>query len=188
MLSGVMLAVGSFGGGDIGNVLASWENLGVFSYALPFLLIFAMVYGVLTQTKIFKENRGGVNAIIALVVALMALQFDFVSTFFSEFFPRVGVGLVVILGALIILGLFTGPKLGSGIMFGLAGVIFLIVVFQSFGDLGTTGGNFLINYWPNLLVAALIIGAFIVIIATSAPKKDKPYDASLYAKSLGYGK
>jgi len=185
MLSGVMLAVGSFGG-DIGTVLSSWEEIGIFSYALPFLLIFAMVFGVLSQTKIFKDNKA-INGIIALVVALMALQFEFVSVFFADFFPRVGVGLVLILGALILLGLFTGPKLGQGIMIGLAAVIFLVILFQSFGESGSSGGQYLIDHWPNLLIIALVIVAVISIISSLGPKKphEPLHDAGVFAKALG---
>ena len=35
---------GSYGGGAIGNMLAGWESAGVFSYALPFLLIPGTLY------------------------------------------------------------------------------------------------------------------------------------------------
>lgn len=162
MLSGVMLAVGSFGG-DIGNLLAQWEQLGIFSYALPFLLIFALVFGILSKVDIFKGNKG-VNAIIAIVVALMALQLDFVPRFFTELFPRVGVGLSIILAAIVLIGMFFSEKNTSKAMFGVAALIFIIVVIQSFGDLGTSSGTFLAENWPNLLIAALIIVAVIVVI------------------------
>lgn len=183
MIKGLMLEVG-FAGGEIGDVLNQWEELGIFTYALPFLLIFAMVFGVLTQSKIFKENKG-INAIISLVVALMALQFEFVPRFFAEFFPRIGVGITLILGALILLGLFMGSKLGQWVMFGLAAIVFIVVVFQSFGDLGTTGGDFLIENWPTLLISALVIAAVIAIPASMGPKEKKPFDASLFAKAIG---
>lgn len=157
-----MLAVGSFGG-DIGNLLAQWEQLGIFSYALPFLLIFALVFGILSKVDIFKGNKG-VNAIIAIVVALMALQLDFVPRFFTELFPRVGVGLSIILAAIVLIGMFFSEKNTSKAMFGVAALIFIIVVIQSFGDLGTSSGTFLAENWPNLLIAALIIVAVIVVI------------------------
>ncbi len=41
-------------GGAIGDVLSSWEQAGFFSYLLPFLLIFALVFGILTQIQLFK--------------------------------------------------------------------------------------------------------------------------------------
>ena len=61
------------------------------------MLIFALVFGILIKTQIFKDNKA-VNGIIALAVAFMALQFDFVPTFFAQIFPRLGIGLAIILG------------------------------------------------------------------------------------------
>ena len=98
-----------FEGGAIGNILSQWEAMGFFSYVLPFLLIFAMVFGILIQLRLFRDNKT-INAIIALAVGLMALQFSFVPRFFSEIFPRLGVGLVVILIIIILTGLFANPE------------------------------------------------------------------------------
>jgi hypothetical protein len=88
-----------FEGGAIGNMLYQWEQAGFFSYVLPFLLIFALIFGILSRLRIFTRKEEGkpnnaINAILAFVVALMSLQFDFVPQFFSEVFPRLGVGLV----------------------------------------------------------------------------------------------
>ncbi len=182
MFNGVMLAVGGYGG-DIGNILAEWERLGIFSYALPFLLIFALVFGILSRVQIFKDNKG-INSIIALVVGLMALQFEFVPRFFAEIFPRLGVGLSIILVALILVGLFFEPK-SNLIMFILAAIIFLVIVVQSFGDFGTSGGEFLAENWPNLLVGALIVTAVIVVIGGGGKKENKGGESqSLLSRAL----
>src|SRR3989338_4351196 len=93
----------SFGffGGSFGNVLSQWEQLGVFSYVLPFLLIFALIFGILQKVNIFGGAQGqsnkGINGVIAVSTALMALQFNFVPLFFRDIFPKLGVGLTVIL-------------------------------------------------------------------------------------------
>ena len=86
MLRGLILASFSFEGGTIGDFLSVWEQAGFFSYLLPFLLIFALVFGILTQIQLFRENKA-INAIIALVVGLISLQFPMVPQFFSEIFP-----------------------------------------------------------------------------------------------------
>ena len=87
MLNGVVIlqSAVSFPSGALGDFLSKWEQAGFFSYLLPFLLIFALVFGILTRVKIFKDNKV-VNGIIALAVALMALQFNFVPQFFSQIF------------------------------------------------------------------------------------------------------
>jgi hypothetical protein len=46
----------------ITEVLNIWNDIGVFSYVIPFLLIFAVVFAIMDKTKMFssqgKDNRG----------------------------------------------------------------------------------------------------------------------------------
>ncbi|MBT4376793.1 hypothetical protein HOD29_05450 [archaeon] len=160
----------NLGGGAIGNILFQWEQAGVFSYLLPFLIIFALVFGVLSKLKLFGENKG-INAIISLAVGLMSLQFNFVSVFFSEIFPRMGMALSVILVLLVLAGLFLNPK-SKGLMNGIMVVVLLIVVvvvltsfnsisfFTGFGS----GGWFRYN-WQIVIGILAFVGAIIWIIA-----------------------
>ena len=113
------------GGGMAGNLLSSWEQAGVFSYILPFLIIFSLVFGILVRVNIFRDNKT-INGIIALAVALMALQFPMVPMFFSEIFPWLGIGLSIILVILILSGLFINPE-DKGWMIGL-GIVSLIII------------------------------------------------------------
>src|SRR6056297_2047698 len=107
MIEGLIaLASYSLGtGGGIGNALFQLEQMGVFAYLLPFLLIFALVYGILTKTTILGNNKG-INVVLAIAIGLMALQFNFVSYFFAEIFPRLGVGLAILLVMAILIGAF----------------------------------------------------------------------------------
>ncbi|MHA1988971.1 MAG: hypothetical protein ACW98D_20315, partial [Promethearchaeota archaeon] len=115
MVEGLMFlaSYGYFQGGALGNLLNVWEQAGIFSYAIPFLLIFALVFGILSRMNIFKKSNNEPNtmisAIIALAIALMALQFPFVPMFFAELFPALGIGLAIILVVLVISGLFIDP-------------------------------------------------------------------------------
>jgi hypothetical protein len=169
------LQFGGFYGGDIGNLLSYWEQMGFFSYILPFLLIFALIFGILTKTKIFKDNKP-VNAIIALAIGLLALQFDFVPLFFSEIFPRLGIGLAVILALLILVGLFAPSKSEAWthwIFFGAAFIIFIVVLVQTFGWLGWSN-TYLWNYnWPWIITIAVVLGFFIWIISQNPGQRPK---------------
>ena len=163
---------GYFEGGAIGNILSQWEAMGFFNYVLPFLLIFAMVFGILTQIKLFKENKT-INAIIALAVGLMALQFSFVPRFFSEIFPRLGIGLIVILIAIILTGLFANPedKWQMYLMWGLGAIIVVVILVQTAGVVGWYSFFPWLGYnWPMALgvIAFLIILG--VIVASARPK------------------
>lgn len=125
------VSYGFFRGGGVGDLLNYWEQAGFFSYVLPFLLIFALVYATLSNMKLFGANKG-VSAVIALTVGLLSLQFDVVPIFFSEIFPRVGIALSVILAILIILGLFIDPrqKWMKYMLLGMAFITLFIVLFQ----------------------------------------------------------
>ena len=111
----------------ITDVLNTWADYGVFAYVLPFLMIFALVYGLLSKSKLLGENRG-VHATLALVIGLLALQFDYVSNFFATIFPYAGIGISVLLVALILMGVLTDDEdAAKWIFFGIGAVIFGLI-------------------------------------------------------------
>ena len=83
------------------DVLNVWNDLGVFSYVIPFLLIFAVVYAILDKSKILGDNTT-IGAIVAAAIGLLALQFDFVPEFFAVIFPRFGIGISIFIVLIII--------------------------------------------------------------------------------------
>jgi hypothetical protein len=176
MLHGVIILASSsiVSGGALGDLLSAWEQAGLFSYLLPFLLIFAMVFGILTKMKIFKDSKA-VNAIIALAVALMALQFGFVTSFFAQMFPRLGVGLAVILGVLIIIGLFSDPdsNLINYVLLGIGVVTIGIVIIQTAGALGWASGQWWLDNWQ-IVVGAIVVFILIAVVVGSNPKGTPP--------------
>ena len=186
MLSEVIaLQFGGFYGGSIAQLLSSWEQAGFFSYVLPFLLIFAIVFGILSKMNLFGgEERKGLNAVIAIVVGLLALQFNFVPIFFSDVFPRLGIGLSVILVLFILVGMFLPRTDTSGVNYILLAVgliVFIVVITKSFGYLGfgTSGiGNFIYFNLPIILTIIIIIiavGAVIGVGSGKLPPYHDPY-------------
>jgi len=153
-----------YSGGAIGDLLYQWEQMGVFAFVLPFLLIFAVVYGILSRTKIFDSQP--VNAIISIVVGLMALQFEMVSLFFAEIFPRLGVGLSIILVILITLGMFipTNKDWVKYVLLAVTVIIAGIIIGKSLGVFGWTTGGFWSDNWVSMvtvLIVLLVIGAVV---------------------------
>lgn len=172
-----VLQIGGFYGGDIGDLLFRLEQAGAFSYIIPFLLIFALVFGILTRTQIFKDNKT-INAVLALAVGLLALQFHFVPIFFSEIFPRLGIGLAIILSFLILVGLFLpedNNKYANWLLLILSVVIFVVVLSQSaiWSGLGTGGywTWFIYDNWANVVFWIVILGIVIAVINSVGPKK-----------------
>jgi len=159
----------------IGVILQQWADLGIFFYVLPFLLVFALVYAILYKINIMggespNDNRG-VYAIIALAIALMSLQFDFVPIFFQILFPKIGIGLSILLMGMILVGLFLDFRKSQGLnmaFLGIAGVIGVIVLLTTFDDFSWWSGNFWVNQ-ENLsaIVAGIIIIVLVLVIVNS---------------------
>lgn len=182
----LFLQTAGFFGGGVGDLLAQWEQAGIFSYVLPFLVLFALVFGILSQMQLFRDNKA-INSIIALAVALMALQFDFVPRFFSEIFPRLGIGIAVILVLLILVGMFMDPD-EKGLMLTLVGVgvvVFIVVFVNTSNALGWVGGDWRswVSEWLWLFLA---IVAVIIIVAAGnrKPSAKTPYVAFMNPKRM----
>jgi hypothetical protein len=183
MLIGSMLSwYGSYGGGydsysgrgRIGDFLTQWQDAGIFSVLLPFLLIFVLVFGILEKTKLFNGKNKSINPLIGFVVSLMAIQFEFVSEFFSVIFPKLGVALAVILVLLILLGIFM-PK-ESWVTYSLiaiSAIILVIVLIQTAGDLGWSAGYWWYENWSIFAGGIFILIIFGVIIASSKDDRDR---------------
>src|SRR3989338_10911284 len=90
---------------DIREVFFRLEAFGLYDFLLPFLLMFAVVFGILSFIGIFKEQKG-LNAVIAIVLGLLAVRYSFFTDFLNEISPRLGVGLVILLALMILIGLF----------------------------------------------------------------------------------
>ena len=172
----LMFQIGGYYGGSIGNTLLAWEQAGFFSYVLPFLLIFAIVFGILTRTKIFGAESKGINAVISIAIGLLALQFNFVPMFFAEIFPRLGIGLSVILALLILIGMFLpeqNNKYANWLLLIVAVVVFIVVLAKSFGQFYWWNSVYNIYYHPNIILGIIIVIAFIAVISSASKNKFK---------------
>ncbi len=152
----------------IGVILQQWADLGIFYYVLPFLLVFALVYAILYKINIMggehaNENRG-VYAIIALAIALMSLQFDFVPVFFQILFPKIGIGLSILLMAMILVGLFLDFRKSQGlnlIFLGIAGLIGITILLTTFENFSWWSGNF---WFSQENMSAIVAGGIIIVL------------------------
>ena len=156
---------------DFASLLDSMARLGVFQYILPFLLIFALIYGILLRMKIFEKNA--INGVISFSVALISLQYDLVPRFFSEIFPRMGVGLAFLLALIILIGLFAPNQSWVSIVLFIIAAITVITVFvQSSAAYG-------IHFTQNIgqyggLIASIIIIIVVIASLTVKPKSPPP--------------
>lgn len=148
-------------------------------FLFPFLLIFALIFGLLMKINIFgtkDDPKKNINAIIALVVAFMALQFNIVSSFFSDLFPRFGVAIGLILIILIFLAFFLDleNKKVKGILTAIVVIAIIAVFWVPFSNMGfriSFGGFFKENFgW--IFFILLMIGGIIWAVAGGGKNKD----------------
>lgn len=158
---------------SITDLLNQLNELGFFSYVLPFLIVFAIVFGLLQKTQIFgsEDKAKGVNSIIAVGVAGMSLLYDIVPTFFSTIFPRFGVGLAVFLVLIIALGFFYTQEGGDGLkslmwvgwIVGVGTVLWTFNEWQWYGG-GSNLGFLIQQYLPLIIVLAIIGGGIAAVL------------------------
>ena len=175
MFMNILSGLASYDAG-ITKVLKDWETMGVFAYVLPFILIFAVVYAILDNVSVFKDRKG-INLVISLAVGLLALQFNYVSVFFGQIFPRAGIGISVILVALILAGAFVDWKDTSWhkwIFFGIGALAFLFVIANSFSAYSGYTNNWWNEYGSAIIILVIIIALIVAVMMsnrTSTPAK-----------------
>lgn len=154
-----------------------WESSGIFDFFLPALLIFAVVYGILTSTNVLGGNRG-INFLISLAIALITIRVPFVSVFFTTVFPNFSIGLAIVLVVVILMGLFINkgnlPEFSNITMYGALGigVIVAVVTLNQFDWFGSPWWqeNWISVLW--LVILVLIITPFL-LPGKSADEKAK---------------
>ena len=154
----------------ITDILNTWQAAGVFAYLIPFLIIFAVVYGILLKTKLLGENKG-VIATISLGVGLMSLLNDYVSNFFSSLFPYAGMAIAVLLVALILMGLVTTESFSWRIWFIVGIVGFGAVLLASLNDMKWWLGGQLGDSWPAIIAGIVLLALMYFIIWGGGDKK-----------------
>jgi hypothetical protein len=164
---------------NIYDVFLQWESAGIFEFLLPALLIFALVYGILNTTSIISREKN-IQIIIAIIIALIAVGYTStmgfsLGMFLMELFPRLAVGLSIVLALLILIGLFVPGDERRFWLYGLGAISFIIaivIVTKSFERFGWIGGGYYGDYVGWIIGAVLVVG-LIIAVASSG---NKPID------------
>lgn len=90
------------------QLLTAADGTGIYTVVLPFLLVFAVSYGLLSKLSLFGDKSRQVNAVIGTAVALYAVSNPAVHGFgqgFIAMYGGIGLLLVFALTAMIAMGL-----------------------------------------------------------------------------------
>jgi len=100
----------------IADLIAAGRELGIFEFYLPFIIMFAIIYGLLNQAKIFGKDARNINLVIALSSALFVMIFTPVgpaaismSTFLSNLFAGTLMVVVTIITFVIVIYVLVMP-------------------------------------------------------------------------------
>lgn len=103
----------------ISQWIGTLQEIGVFQYVLPFVLTFAIIYGILNKLSLLGNSKQGarlhtvVSAVISLFVTVYTPAGQSLSSIFTTYFGALSVVLVAIFGALILVGLVFGDDWDS---------------------------------------------------------------------------
>ncbi len=92
------------------KLLSDWENIGFFHVALPFLLVFTLVFAVLQKTKILGTGSKNFNAIVAFIIGALAVRNQDIVFLIQRFLPNVSMFVVISLMFLLLVGIFGGSE------------------------------------------------------------------------------
>ncbi len=167
------------------EIIRMADRIGVMDVALPFLLIFTIVYSVLSKTKMYKKKP---NMIIAFVIGMSVVVPHVLDKYppcwdvvviINEALPKIGLLIAGIVAFIMVLGF-----LGIGLKFlekfsTLAALIIAAFVVSSFLSSGGQCYNYnFFNLYPFLkyLLPLILIG--LIIWAISG--KNKAEDEDVY--------
>ena len=150
----------SFNFGDTIKVL---QEVGVFDYLLPFLLIFSILFAILEKTKILGSEKTNINIVVSTVVSLLVLVQPGIIQTINLFLPRVSLIIVVILMGLLVISMVSGEHYQGlkGSVFALAVILIIISIIVAL-VLPETGGSF--SLAPQDREALLKIGVPLAVL------------------------
>ena len=104
--------LGYLGYGAWQQIIAQWQQVGVFTVILPLLLVFAIVFALLERINLF--NNKGIHGIISIVIALFTITNPSISDFFSLLFSNLALAIVLLVAVAILIGIVIKPEEGAG--------------------------------------------------------------------------
>src|SRR3989344_1405266 len=141
MFSGLAFAQG------FQDVIGTLKDIGVFQFYLPFLIVFAIIYGLLQKVEIFGPKGKPINIIVSLVIAGFVLVYVPIGITFSQFLTNFAGNTIVVIITLIAVVLFVS-LISSGFGFKM----------DDFGKTFTKGPGLVALL---LLIALVVFGVFV---------------------------
>lgn len=152
-------------------------------FALPFLLVFAIVFAILEKTEVLGKDKHQVNAIVAFVVGLIFVGAAYPKEIVGNLILFLTVAIVVVFVGLLLWGFVSGGKAEIGdskVKWVAGGAVTIAVIIALLWASGTQGGifDFLFgqswsaSFWTNVLFIVIIVAAIAIVVYTSKSSGD----------------
>lgn len=168
----------------LSDALDFLREFGIFDVILPFLLVFAVVFGILEKTRILGEEkikdiiypRKNLNAIVAFALAMLVVAATKIVGVINTALPQISLLIVVALSFLLMIGIFMKPdntlyeKLNGRWLTFLMIIMFVAVIFVFLGNIPANekqswlgfAFDYVVEFWSGTLVATLILLGVII--------------------------
>jgi len=165
------------------DIITSFESVGVFDIAMPFILVFTLIFGVLEKINLFGVNKKNINLVVALAISFLAIRNVFFIEMLNRFLPNIAMFLIIILMFLLLLGTFGGALTGfqnvAAIFAFIIAAIFVILALSSDVLLGY--GFVMPLFLADLLsdyqtkATILFIGGLVIVIYMTTAENSTPW-------------
>lgn len=150
--------------------------------ALPFLLVFVLVFAILQKSEILGKEKKQVDAIVALVVGLLVVAVGSATNIIVGLMPILAVGLVVLLVFFLLWGFAfrsaldvpNSIKWTIGVAAAVAVIIGTLYLTGSWDYLKSMVGGGASSIVTNIVFIVLIVIAVVVVVGLGAKPENKP--------------
>lgn len=182
---------------NLQDLLIALDNIGLRDVLLPFILIFAIVFAVLSNINLFGKDKKNINVIIALVLALTAViphvtggyppNADVVEIM-NKAMPQVSLVIIAVIMLLLMVGAWGLRYSGEGSS--LKGAIVILSIGAVIYIFGSAAGWFGMGIFQSIsanpetvaVIVALLIFGIIIWAITAEPRQ--PDQASFFSNFM----
>ena len=154
---------------NLQNFIQLLEDWGLSDVLLPFLLIFTVMFAILTKSRVLGESKKNLNLIIALVIALLVVVPHVTNTYppnydpvdaMNQAIPNFTVFIVAFFAVLLLIGMVGGSIKTHDLSFFIAGWVLTLAAII-----------FVNSVYPNVSIWVPVISLMVIIYAIIKQKK-----------------
>ena len=164
---------------DFPTIFNYFQQIGVFEYVLPFLLVFSLVFAVLEKTQILGKEKTNINVVVSIILGLLLIAQTQIVSIINTFIPKMSLFIIVVLMFFLVTGIFGETTKGwTGLPLVIAVIVTILAVIWA---LTPTIGLALPSWFQptDQDVALMVLIAAIIAAIAYIGRKEKPRETFL---------